>query len=182
MFKHNTSDCFYSTSIDQIAFFLVDPLRPIPSTTDVPPQQLEWTLREIRRLRNSERSQLPKLPDEIWAQIESELGLMDSEKAKVVREELMAERGRLVRTGEGETFACVSSLSSFVIATNFHPASDAISRSVSIEGLSMGGICICRGAGGGTLFRRNSGTRTFTTNDHRSRLEMTCLRANNSRS
>ncbi|ORY77596.1 hypothetical protein BCR35DRAFT_305349 [Leucosporidium creatinivorum] len=78
-----------------LVFFLVDPLKRIPSTTDVPPQQQEWAAEELWKDRQ-EDSTLPSLPNELWAKVLEESPLLSLKEAKVIREELMKERKFLV--------------------------------------------------------------------------------------
>lgn len=78
-----------------LVFFLVDPLKRIPSTTDVPPQQSEWVGNELWKDR-TEDSTLPSLPNELWAKVLEESPLLSLKEAKAIREELMEERKFLV--------------------------------------------------------------------------------------
>ncbi|KAM0791914.1 hypothetical protein ACM66B_004168 [Microbotryomycetes sp. NB124-2] len=78
-----------------LVFFLVDPLKRIPSTSDVPPQQLEWVSTELEKPR-AKADTLPSLPAELWNQALKETELMSLQEAKKVREEVMKERQALV--------------------------------------------------------------------------------------
>lgn len=78
-----------------LALFLVAPTVPIISTANVPPQQRDWWLREVKAGGSSSR--ISKLPTELIDLIgdsvdEFPIGL---EEAKRFREELMAERGKM---------------------------------------------------------------------------------------
>lgn len=77
-----------------VVFFLCDPLKRIPSTTDVPPQQLEWASTEMARIRAE--ANLPELPNELWDAVTDETKLMSLEEAKEIRLDLMKERKYLV--------------------------------------------------------------------------------------
>lgn len=76
-----------------LALFLVAPTIPIISTANVPPQQRDWWLREV----NDDQSKIGQLPTELVELIgggvdDFPIGL---EEAKAIREELMAERGKI---------------------------------------------------------------------------------------
>ncbi|KAH7066433.1 hypothetical protein BKA63DRAFT_161543 [Paraphoma chrysanthemicola] len=76
-----------------LALFLVAPSLPVISTANVPPQQRDWWLREVK----SGESKVSDLPTELIDMIGEgvdnfPIGL---EEAKKIREELMAERGKL---------------------------------------------------------------------------------------
>jgi hypothetical protein len=74
-----------------VVFFLCDPLAErVPSTTDVPPQQLEWASAEMDKIKTSR--DLPDLPNELWKAVEDESGLMSLSQAKEIRLDLMNER------------------------------------------------------------------------------------------
>ncbi|KAH9848996.1 hypothetical protein C2E23DRAFT_738253 [Lenzites betulinus] len=84
-----------------LAFFLVDPLISVHSTSDVPPQQAEWYRDAVYGL-----DCFKKLPAELVEVIleyvsESTVTL---EEAKADREELMKERARFVKTHNDELF------------------------------------------------------------------------------
>ncbi|CAO2649124.1 Nn.00g100730.m01.CDS01 [Neocucurbitaria sp. VM-36] len=75
------------------ALFLVAPTIPIISTANVPPQQRDWWLREVK----AGRSQVSALPAELIDMIgdgvdDFPIGLAE---AKALREELMVERGKM---------------------------------------------------------------------------------------
>ena len=78
-----------------LVFFLVDPLKHIPSTTEVAPQQLEWAADELWKEKEKD-SKLPDLPTELWSKALEETPLLSLKEAKKVREELMEERKTLV--------------------------------------------------------------------------------------
>ena len=78
-----------------LALFLVDPnITPIPSTSVIPPQQREWAFDALRDA--DEGSLVNRLPVELIDMIEKQSSMMDTEKAKAVRLELMEERTRYV--------------------------------------------------------------------------------------
>ncbi|KAF3047778.1 hypothetical protein E8E12_011658 [Didymella heteroderae] len=85
-----------------LALFLVAPTIPIISTANVPPQQRHWWAREVKL----DESRIGKLPAELVDMIaegvtDFPIGLDD---AKTIREELMAERGRMNEAVEYEIF------------------------------------------------------------------------------
>ncbi|KAK4046574.1 hypothetical protein OIV83_005944 [Microbotryomycetes sp. JL201] len=82
-----------------LVFFLVDPLKRIPSTSDVPPQQLEWVSSELDKPR-IKADTLPSLPAELWSQALKATDMMSLDEAKKVREELMRERQALVKQND----------------------------------------------------------------------------------
>ncbi|BGP49307.1 hypothetical protein JCM10450v2_005191 [Rhodotorula kratochvilovae] len=83
-----------------LCFFLVDPLKPIISTSRVPYQQRAWAERELPR---NERTD--KWPVELWEQVlEGVEGLISFDDAKKVREELMHERKFLVEENTEKVF------------------------------------------------------------------------------
>ncbi|KAF1845864.1 uncharacterized protein K460DRAFT_406097 [Cucurbitaria berberidis CBS 394.84] len=75
-----------------LALFLVAPTIPVISTANVPPQQRDWWLREIK----ADKSKVSFLPAELIDMIadgvDFPIGLAE---AKALREELMAERGMM---------------------------------------------------------------------------------------
>lgn len=74
-----------------LALFLVDPsIQPIPSTTNVPPQQASWAIQALGT--TDPRAPVHRLPIELVGMIKDESGLMDEREAKEVRLELMKER------------------------------------------------------------------------------------------
>lgn len=84
-----------------LAIFLVDPFHPIPSTSDVPPQQREWWSEEIWR----EESRVSGVPREVFENIvEGVEGLKGMKWAKEVREELMKERSAKMEEAEEKVF------------------------------------------------------------------------------
>ncbi|KAM0754632.1 hypothetical protein T439DRAFT_368008 [Meredithblackwellia eburnea MCA 4105] len=87
-----------------LAFFLVHPEHPIPSTTTVPPQQFDWALRDLEE---SKKNTSTTLPQEIWAQIEDELKsrFIQMDQAKALRKELMAERTSVMFNNQNDYFA-----------------------------------------------------------------------------
>ena len=79
-----------------LALFLVDPnIDPIPSTSVIPPQQLEWAFNSVR---GSDTTALliSKLPTELADMIGNDLQKMGLDQAKKIRLELMKERTRYV--------------------------------------------------------------------------------------
>lgn len=82
-----------------LAMFLVQPATRIISTANVPPQQREWWLREVKA-GNSKISNLPEeLVDMIGGGVEDfPIGI---EEAREMREELMAERGKMDEVATG---------------------------------------------------------------------------------
>lgn len=83
-----------------LALFLVAPTIPIISTANVPPQQRDWWAREVK-LDESRVGQLPaELVDMIAEGVKDfPIGL---DEARTLREELMAERGRMNEAVEYE--------------------------------------------------------------------------------
>ena len=76
-----------------LALFLVDPNLPVLSTANVPPQQRDWWIREVA----SSSGAIGDLPVELIDMVGNHvqdfpIGL---EEAKRIREDLMAERGKL---------------------------------------------------------------------------------------
>ncbi|KAF8986366.1 hypothetical protein BGZ46_005551 [Entomortierella lignicola] len=83
-----------------LVFFLVDPERPIISTTNVPPQQKDWAGPEGLLLKVAE-----SMPPEIFAKIDDLVGWpMGLEEAKEHRKELMKERAKFVEETNEEMF------------------------------------------------------------------------------
>jgi hypothetical protein len=81
-----------------LALFLVAPTIPVISTANVPPQQREWWAREVKL----SESRIAQLPAELVEMIangikEFPIGL---DEAKIIRGELMAERGRMSEAAE----------------------------------------------------------------------------------
>lgn len=85
-----------------LAFFLVDPLDPTLSTTQVAPQQLDWVMHELdepkARMADGAEGAPPALPAELWHVIQKMMGpeVLDLVEAKRAREDLMAERKEVV--------------------------------------------------------------------------------------
>ncbi|KAF9561123.1 hypothetical protein EC968_005839 [Mortierella alpina] len=83
-----------------LVFFLVDPAKPILSTTNVPPQQKTWAptkglLQEVQE----------KMPPEIFAEIHKLVDWpINLDEAKLHREELMKERKYFVQTMNTDMF------------------------------------------------------------------------------
>ena len=74
-----------------LAFFLVDPTRRVPSTTDVAPQQREWVTEAMHSA--GVNSRFARLPVEILEMISEENeATMTRLDAELYRGELMAER------------------------------------------------------------------------------------------
>ncbi|KAM0263596.1 hypothetical protein ACHAPA_008685 [Fusarium lateritium] len=72
-----------------LALFLVDPLLPVISTANVPPQQRHWLAEELLQ----DNSRLSKLPPEVTNMVVDNLDFPISlEDAKKIRQELMEER------------------------------------------------------------------------------------------
>ncbi|WZH43236.1 uncharacterized protein QYS62_004238 [Fusarium acuminatum] len=72
-----------------LALFLVDPLLPVISTANVPPQQRHWFAEEVLQ----DNTRLGKLPPELANMVVDNLDFPISlEDAKKIREELMEER------------------------------------------------------------------------------------------
>jgi hypothetical protein len=85
-----------------LALFLVAPTIPIISTANVPPQQRDWWARELK-LSQSKIGQLPaELVDMIVNGVED--FPISLEEAKVIREELMVERGKMNEAVDREMF------------------------------------------------------------------------------
>ena len=72
-----------------LALFLVDPNITIPSTANIPPQQLDWWAHHI-----TQTGALKNLPQELRDRVYQEVRdfPVTREQAKLVREELMEER------------------------------------------------------------------------------------------
>ncbi|KAG8912828.1 hypothetical protein FRC01_004876 [Tulasnella sp. 417] len=89
-----------------VALFLVDPEDRIPSTSDIPPQQIHWTREAIREaLVNDTKRMKVSLPVELADMVADRVdNLMTLEEAKVYREELMDERTAFVDTVDERYF------------------------------------------------------------------------------
>ncbi|KAG8925532.1 hypothetical protein FRC02_009611 [Tulasnella sp. 418] len=87
-----------------IALFLVDPSRgPIPSTSNIPPQQADWIKVALRDVPNN--SKLPTLPMELLDIISQDVtNSMTEKEAKKYREELMDERTMFVGEHDAKFF------------------------------------------------------------------------------
>lgn len=78
-----------------LVFFLVDPVTPVLSTANVPPQQSEWIKMEVAKRQGTRFEDLPnELMQEILKNVDFGMTL---DKAKEYRLELMDERKRYVR-------------------------------------------------------------------------------------
>ncbi|TFK53668.1 hypothetical protein OE88DRAFT_1696699 [Heliocybe sulcata] len=85
-----------------LAFFLVDPAMTVLSTSVVPPQQLDWYMRETASLPG-----MRTLPQELLDIITDELrrdGAITLEQAKEEREKLMQERSNFVTVHNDQMF------------------------------------------------------------------------------
>ncbi|KAH9940085.1 uncharacterized protein BXZ73DRAFT_43335 [Epithele typhae] len=85
-----------------LALFLVNPDVRILSTTDVPPQQLEWAMEEAEKA--PDLQSLPRELLDMVAGFATEDGLMSREEAEEHRESLMEERSAFVDRQNEETF------------------------------------------------------------------------------
>ncbi|KAJ6567040.1 hypothetical protein B0H19DRAFT_1219631 [Mycena capillaripes] len=84
-----------------LAIFLVDPtIKPIPSTTNVPPQQAEWASEALQGLRRDDRSRISRLPQELADLVKERLPntFMTRKEAEEYRRALMKERTDFVQT------------------------------------------------------------------------------------
>ncbi|KAH9940080.1 uncharacterized protein BXZ73DRAFT_43065 [Epithele typhae] len=86
-----------------LALFLVNPDVRILSTTDVPPQQLEWAMKEAEKAPGVQS--LPRELLDMVAGFATEDGLMSREEAEEHRESLMEERSAFVDRENEERFA-----------------------------------------------------------------------------
>ncbi|KAI0646676.1 hypothetical protein C8Q79DRAFT_1051114 [Trametes meyenii] len=84
-----------------LAFFLVDPLTPVRSTSSVPPQQAQWYRDAVYSA-----SAFRKLPAELVDHILNLVleGTITAEEAKADREELMKERARFTLNHNNSVF------------------------------------------------------------------------------
>ncbi|KAJ6558212.1 hypothetical protein B0H19DRAFT_1376690 [Mycena capillaripes] len=83
-----------------LAIFLVDPtIQPIPSTTNVPPQQVDWACEALKGLLEDHRSLVSRLPQELVDSIKEQLLAMTMtlKEAEAYRLELMKERTVFVK-------------------------------------------------------------------------------------
>ena len=84
-----------------LALFLVNPEIRVLSTSDVPPQQEEWAMGEVKKA-----PEMEKLPAELFEIIAeyAKGGLISRETAREHRVKLMEERSRFVRKNNEEVF------------------------------------------------------------------------------
>jgi hypothetical protein len=78
-----------------LAIFLVDPsIAPIPSATNIPPQQADWTFDALEDARNDPNSLFSRLPPELSNLIHQNLPhtFMTRDEAEDYRLRLMEER------------------------------------------------------------------------------------------
>ncbi|KAI8802041.1 hypothetical protein BJ742DRAFT_762790 [Cladochytrium replicatum] len=85
-----------------LVFFLVNPNLKVPSSVEIPPQQMDWYWRELEEIRRGRkgRSFLQGLPVEVFKRVREilesmpweERKVLTIEEAKEIRRELMAER------------------------------------------------------------------------------------------
>ncbi|KAJ7621760.1 hypothetical protein DFH06DRAFT_1009771 [Mycena polygramma] len=88
-----------------LAIFLVDPsIEPIPSATDVPPQQADWAFDALEAARIDPRSRFSCLPPELSDLVRDNLPdtVMTRDEAEEYRLELMKERTGYVQSREEE--------------------------------------------------------------------------------
>jgi hypothetical protein len=89
-----------------LVFFLVDPTKRVPSTTDVAPQQREWVAEAMHGA--GPNSAFTRLPAELLTMISEENdGTMTRLEAEKYREELMAERTVFVEANTDAYFGMV---------------------------------------------------------------------------
>ena len=101
-----------------LVFFLVDPTRRVPSTTDVAPQQREWVMEAMHSA--NANSALAKLPVEILSVISEGTGeTMSRWEAKKYREQLMNERTIFVEQNDRDFFGKVRT-PSFILFRPYH--------------------------------------------------------------
>jgi hypothetical protein len=87
-----------------LVFFLVNPsVDPIPSTTDIPPQQKEWGFSALWSLPST--APLRSLPSELIEIICDQAGLMSRTEAEACRLELMKERTAFVDEHDSNFFS-----------------------------------------------------------------------------
>ncbi|KAF8202665.1 hypothetical protein K438DRAFT_2102163 [Mycena galopus ATCC 62051] len=90
-----------------LAIFLVDPtIDPIPSATDVPPQQAEWACDVLQELLVDGRSLVSRLPQELADLVKEQLraSSMSLDEAKACRLDLMKERTAFVSNQERNSY------------------------------------------------------------------------------
>ncbi|KAJ6466047.1 hypothetical protein C8R47DRAFT_1154290 [Mycena vitilis] len=88
-----------------LAIFLVDPsIEPIPSATDIPPQQADWAFDALEEARRDPRSRFSCLPPELSDLVRNNLPdtVMTRDEAEEYRLELMKERTGYVQSREEE--------------------------------------------------------------------------------
>ncbi|KAJ7211938.1 hypothetical protein B0H12DRAFT_1276184, partial [Mycena haematopus] len=88
-----------------LAIFLVDPsIEPIPSATNIPPQQADWIFDTLREANDDSNSLFYRLPLEILSLICDNLpdAFMTLDEAEEYRLELMDERTGFVQDREGD--------------------------------------------------------------------------------
>ncbi|KIO18082.1 hypothetical protein M407DRAFT_32229 [Tulasnella calospora MUT 4182] len=90
-----------------VALFLVDPEKRIPSTSDIPPQQVDWAREAIREsLVKDDKSVKVPLPVELADMVADRVdSVMTLDEAKVYREQLMDERTAFVGVVDEMHFA-----------------------------------------------------------------------------
>lgn len=89
-----------------VAFFLVDPENHIPSTIDIPPQQIHWTRETIHEalVKDNHRMKVP-LPVELVDMVADRVdNVMTLAEAKAYREQLMDERTEFVGVVDEQHF------------------------------------------------------------------------------
>ncbi|KAF7328803.1 hypothetical protein MVEN_02509200 [Mycena venus] len=90
-----------------LAIFLVDPtIDPIPSATNVPPQQSEWACEALQELLTDNRSLVSRLPQELVDLIMEQLraSAMTLKEAESYRLKLMKERTVFVETHSDKAY------------------------------------------------------------------------------
>ncbi|KAF7339044.1 hypothetical protein MVEN_01980600 [Mycena venus] len=75
-----------------LAIFLVDPIKPIPSTTVVPPQQAEWAAEALQEAHQDSGSRAARLPQEVVDLVKGRLPTMTRKEAEEYRLAPMEER------------------------------------------------------------------------------------------
>ncbi|KAJ7477040.1 hypothetical protein B0H11DRAFT_1308233 [Mycena galericulata] len=88
-----------------LAIFLIDPsIEPIPSATNVPPQQADCAVNPLEEARNDPRTVVSRLPPELCVLIQGELPdtFITREEAEEYRLQLMKERTTFVKIHDRE--------------------------------------------------------------------------------
>ncbi|KAJ7477300.1 hypothetical protein B0H11DRAFT_2030637 [Mycena galericulata] len=90
-----------------LAIFLVDPsIDPIPSATNIPPQQVDWASDALEEGRKDPASMISRLPPEltnlIFEQLSGSSGFMSRQEAEAYRLKLMEERMNFVQFQDAE--------------------------------------------------------------------------------